>query len=136
MPVPTQPPPAPRQGERRSEGSGAEGVRPDDRHDGLARTPRCRLTPWPARPMNNHKLKVFSGRANIPPADRIAPAVADTLGRISVTSCPEGEIRVEIEEVVRGGDFFLVQPTGPPVNDNLMELLVMLDAFKRASAER
>jgi ribose-phosphate pyrophosphokinase len=86
--------------------------------------------------MNHHKLKVFSGRANEPLARRIAQELGDGLGRISLSNFPDGEIKVQIEEDVRGRDIFLVQPTCPPVNENLMELLIMLDAFKRASADR
>jgi ribose-phosphate pyrophosphokinase len=86
--------------------------------------------------MNNHRLKVFSGRANIPLAQKIASCLGDTLGRITLANFPDGEISIRIEEDVRGRDIFLVQPTCPPVNENLMELLVMLDCFKRASAER
>jgi ribose-phosphate pyrophosphokinase len=86
--------------------------------------------------MNNHKLKVFSGRANIPLAERIARYLGDGPGKITLSNFPDGEISVRIEEDVRGRDVFLVQPTCPPVNDNLMELLVMLDSFKRASAAR
>jgi ribose-phosphate pyrophosphokinase len=86
--------------------------------------------------MNNHKLKVFSGRANIPLADRIARHLGDAPGKILLSNFPDGEISVRIEEDVRGRDVFLVQPTCPPVNDNLMELLVMIDSFKRASAAR
>jgi ribose-phosphate pyrophosphokinase len=86
--------------------------------------------------MNNYKLKVFSGRANIPLAERIARHLGDTLGRITLTNFPDGENSVRIEEDVRGRDIYLVQPTCPPVNENLMELLVMLDCFKRASAAR
>jgi ribose-phosphate pyrophosphokinase len=82
------------------------------------------------------KLKVFSGRANIPLAEKIARCLGDTLGRITLQNFPDGEISVKIEEDVRGRDIFLVQPTCPPVNENLMELLVMLDCFKRASADR
>jgi ribose-phosphate pyrophosphokinase len=86
----------------------------------------------------NHidKLKVFSGRANIPLAERIAQYLGDAPGKISLTNFPDGEISVRIDEDIRGRDIFLVQPTCPPVNDNLMELLIILDAFKRASAER
>jgi ribose-phosphate pyrophosphokinase len=84
----------------------------------------------------NNKLKVFSGRANIPLAEKIAHALGDTLGKVTLTNFPDGEISVRIEEDVRGRDVFVVQPTCPPVNDNLMELLVMLDSFKRASAAR
>jgi ribose-phosphate pyrophosphokinase len=86
--------------------------------------------------INNHKLKVFSGRANIPLADKIAQSLGDTLGKVTLSNFPDGEISVRIEEDVRGRDVFLVQPTCPPVNENLMELLIMLDSFKRASADR
>src|SRR5436309_3636382 len=86
--------------------------------------------------MANHKLKVFSGRANIPLAEKIAEALGDPLGKITLQNFPDGETSVRIEEDVRGRDVYLVQPTCPPVNDNLMELLVMLDCFKRASAAR
>jgi ribose-phosphate pyrophosphokinase len=86
--------------------------------------------------MNQHKLKVFSGRANLPLAEKIAQHLGDTLGRITLGNFPDGEISVRIEEDVRGRDIFLVQPTCPPVNENLMELLIMLDCFKRASAAR
>jgi ribose-phosphate pyrophosphokinase len=85
---------------------------------------------------NNHKLKVFSGRANLPLAEKIARHLGDTLGRITLDNFPDGEISVRIEEDVRGRDIYLVQPTCPPVNENLMELLIILDAFKRASAAR
>src|SRR5262245_31287240 len=83
-----------------------------------------------------HKLRVFSGRANLPLAEKIAQNLGDTLGRITLANFPDGDISVRIEEGVRGGDIFLVQPTCPPVNENLMELLIMLDSFKRASAAR
>src|SRR5436305_1532427 len=86
--------------------------------------------------MNYSKLKVFSGRANIPLAEKIARHLADTLGKITLANFPDGEISVRIDEDVRGRDIYLVQPTCPPVNENLMELLVMLDSFKRASAAR
>jgi ribose-phosphate pyrophosphokinase len=85
---------------------------------------------------NNNKLKVFSGRANIPLAEKIARCVGDTLGKVTLTNFPDGEISVRIDEDVRGRDVFVVQPTCPPVNENLMELLVLLDSFKRASAAR
>jgi len=85
---------------------------------------------------HNNQLKVFSGRANIPLAERIASCLGDTLGRITLTNFPDGEISLRIEEDVRGRDIFLVQPTCPPVNESLMELLIMIDSFKRASAAR
>jgi ribose-phosphate pyrophosphokinase len=86
--------------------------------------------------MNNHKLKIFSGRANLPLAEKIAQSLGDPLGKIALGNFPDGEISVKIEEDVRGRDVFIVQPTCTPVNENLMELLVMLDSFKRASAAR
>jgi ribose-phosphate pyrophosphokinase len=86
--------------------------------------------------MNNHKLKVFSGRANITLGEKIAHHLGDSLGRITLDNFPDGEISVRIDEDVRGRDIYLLQPTCPPVNDNLMELLIMLDSFKRASAAR
>jgi ribose-phosphate pyrophosphokinase len=83
-----------------------------------------------------NKLKVFSGRANVALAEKIARHLGDGLGKITLTNFPDGESWVRIEEDVRGRDIYLVQPTCPPVNENLMELLVMLDSFKRASAAR
>src|SRR3982074_3292905 len=85
---------------------------------------------------HNNKLKGFSGRANVPLAEKIAQCLGDTLGKITLANCPAGEISVRIDEDVRGRDVFVVQPTCPPVNENLMELLIMLDSFKRASAAR
>jgi ribose-phosphate pyrophosphokinase len=85
---------------------------------------------------NNNKLKVFSGRANIPLAEKVARCIGDPLGKVTLTNFPDGEISVRIEEDVRGRDVFVVQPTCPPVNENLMELLIMLDSFRRASAAR
>src|ERR1700738_4652115 len=86
--------------------------------------------------IHNNKLKVFSGRANIPLAEKIAHCLGDALGKITLANFPDGEISVRIEEDVRGRDVFVVQSTCPPVNDNLMELLVILDSLKRASAAR
>src|SRR5881227_3147793 len=85
---------------------------------------------------NGGKLKVFSGRANLPLADKIARHIGDPLGKVNLANFPDGEISCRIDEDVRGRDIFLVQSTCPPVNENLMELLVMLDCFKRASANR
>ncbi len=81
-------------------------------------------------------LKVFSGTANLALAKNIAKSLGVPLGEVMVTRFSEGETRVKINEDVRGRDIFLIQPTCPPVNDNVIELLIMLDAFKRASARR
>src|SRR5579871_2395222 len=85
---------------------------------------------------DNNRLKVFSGRANIALAEKIARNLGDTLGKITLANFPDGENSIRIEEDVRGRDIFLVQPTCPPVNENLIELLIMIDSFKRASAAR
>ena len=84
----------------------------------------------------NNQLKVFSGRGNIPLAERIAHHLGDSLGKITIENFTDGETRVQIDEDVRGRDIFVVQPTCPPVNENWMELLVLIDTFKRASAAR
>jgi ribose-phosphate pyrophosphokinase len=85
---------------------------------------------------NNHKLKIFSGRANRPLADNIARHLGVPLGNINLGNFQDGETSVRIDEDVRGRDVFVVQPTCPDVNQNLMELLLILDAFKRASPAR
>ena len=83
-----------------------------------------------------YELKLFSGNANRPLAEEIAKTLQVPLGDADVSRFSDGEVYVQINENVRGQDVFVVQPTCPPVNDNLMELLVMMDAFKRASARR
>ena len=83
-----------------------------------------------------YELKLFSGNANRPLAEEIAQHLHMRLGDADVSRFSDGEVYVQINENVRGQDVFVVQPTCPPVNDHLMELLVMIDAFKRASARR
>src|SRR5262245_376986 len=85
---------------------------------------------------NNYQLRVFSGRANVPLADKIAQCLGDSLGKITLQNFPDGEFLARIDEDVRGRDVFVVQPTCPPVNENIMELLIILDSLKRASAAR
>jgi ribose-phosphate pyrophosphokinase len=82
------------------------------------------------------ELKIFSGRANPDLAARICEFLHLPQGRIALGKFPDGEISCKIEEDVRGRDVFLIQPTCPPVNDNIMELLVMIDSCVRASAAR
>jgi ribose-phosphate pyrophosphokinase len=84
----------------------------------------------------NNKLRVFTGRANPELAQKIAQHIGDPLGRLEIRDFPDGEFWVRIDEDVRGRDVFVVQPTCPPVDSNLMELLIMMDSFKRASASR
>jgi len=81
-------------------------------------------------------LKIFSGRANPALSRRICEYLGLPMGAISMGNFPDGEISCKVDEDVRGRDVFLVQPTCPPVNDNLMELLIMIESCKRASAER
>lgn len=82
------------------------------------------------------ELKIFSGQANPKLAHDICGFLHLELGQISLGKFPDGENFCKIEEDVRGRDVFLVQPTCPPVNDTLMELLIMIDSCKRASAAR
>ncbi len=79
---------------------------------------------------------VFSGNANPKLASRIADHLNITLGKATVQTFSDDEISVEIEETVRGKDVYIIQPTCKPANDNIMELLVMVDALRRASAAR
>ena len=81
-------------------------------------------------------LKVFSGRSNPSLAAKIAEELGEPLGQVDIKTFSDGEIRVEIADNVRGRDVFLIQSTCPPTNHNLMELLLMIDALKRASAGR
>ncbi|MCS7223781.1 MAG: ribose-phosphate pyrophosphokinase [Armatimonadetes bacterium] len=81
-------------------------------------------------------LKLFSGTANPELAKAVAEHLGEPLGNVLIARFSDGEIRVQVRENIRGADVFLIQPTCPPVNENLMELLVMIDACKRASADR
>jgi ribose-phosphate pyrophosphokinase len=84
----------------------------------------------------NNLLKVFSGRANVRLSERIAQCLGDPLGRIHFQDFPDGEFLARVDENVRGRDVFVVQPTCHPVNENIMELLIILDSLKRGSAAR
>jgi len=81
-------------------------------------------------------MMIFSGNANPELARRIASHLHVSMGKCSVQTFCDGEISVEIEETVRGREIFIVQPTCQPTNDNMMELLVMIDALRRSSAQR
>jgi ribose-phosphate pyrophosphokinase len=81
-------------------------------------------------------LRLFTGNAHPALAKSISHHLEVPLGEMTVTRFNDGEIRVQVEESARGNDIFIVQPTCSPVNDNLMELLIMVDAFRRASAQR
>lgn len=83
-----------------------------------------------------NSLQVFSGNANRPLAEEICQYLGIPLGRANTTRFPDGEYNFQILENVRGSDVFIVQPTCPPVDTNVMELLLMIDAFRRSSADR
>src|ERR1700675_2149304 len=91
------------------------------------RKPRARV---------DEKFKIFSGTANEPLADEVCQFLGMQRGQAQVTRFADGECYVQIQENVRGCDVFAIQPTCRPVDENLMELLLMIDAFKRASARR
>ncbi len=88
--------------------------------------------------MNLHgkDIKIFTANSNRPVAQAIARTLGLPLGKSEVTAFADGEISLSIGESVRGSDVFVVQSTSKPVNDHMMELLIMIDAFKRASAGR
>jgi ribose-phosphate pyrophosphokinase len=81
-------------------------------------------------------VKIFSGNSNLPLAKAIASSIGTELGKCTVSAFPDGETFVKINENVRGEDIYVVQSTSPPTNHNLMELFIMIDAFRRASASR
>jgi len=81
-----------------------------------------------------HPLRLFSGSANRPLAEEVASCLRIKLGRATTTSLPDSEIHVQVDEVVRGQDVFVMQSCSTPVNDHLVELILYLDAFRRASA--
>lgn len=87
-------------------------------------------------PLYTKKLKIFTGNANIGLAEEIAEYLGVSVGNAHVSRFSDGEISVGINESVRGADIFLIQPTCPPVNENVVELLIMIDALRRASARR
>jgi ribose-phosphate pyrophosphokinase len=86
--------------------------------------------------MNEPRLKIFSGNSNRSLAESICKSIGMPLGEATVTSFPDGESFVKINENIRGADVYLIQSTCPPSNHHLMELLIMIDAAKRASAAR
>ena len=86
--------------------------------------------------MSDRRLMIFGGDANPRLAQKVAAYLHQPTGKLQLTRFSDGETQVEILENVRGGDVFIVQPTCAPTNDNLMDLLVMVDALHRASADR
>ena len=86
--------------------------------------------------MSDSRLKIFSGNSNRPLAEEICRCIGEPLGEATVTSFPDGETFVKINENIRGRDVYIIQSTCPPTNQHLMELLIMIDALRRASAHR
>jgi ribose-phosphate pyrophosphokinase len=84
--------------------------------------------------IERHPLRIFSGTANLPLAQEIADCLDVAVGHSTTTHLPDTEVHVQIDELIRGHDIFLIQPCSAPVNDSLMELLLYIDAFRRASA--
>src|ERR1041384_3542119 len=93
-------------------------------------------SPKPIRTMTHDRLKIFAGNANPSLAQEIVLALGMEISQCMVRQFSDGEIYLQIKENVRGADVFIIQPTCTPVDRNLMELLLMIDALKRASAER
>jgi ribose-phosphate pyrophosphokinase len=83
--------------------------------------------------MSQHSMRIFSGSAHPALAQEIAEALDVPVGKTTTTKLPDSEIHVQVDEVVRDLDIFFIQPCSVPVNDNLMEILLYLDAFRRAS---
>jgi ribose-phosphate pyrophosphokinase len=86
--------------------------------------------------MTESRLKIFTGNSNRPLAEEICRSIGEPLGEATVTSFPDGESFVKINENIRGQDVFIIQSTCPPTNHNLVELLILMDAARRASAQR
>ncbi|HEX7540278.1 MAG TPA: ribose-phosphate diphosphokinase, partial [Syntrophales bacterium] len=82
------------------------------------------------------RMRIFSGNSNKKLAEDICTKLGIAVGKANVATFSDGETRVEINENVRGMDVFIIQSTCPPVNDHVMELLILIDAMKRASADR
>ena len=82
-----------------------------------------------------HDIKLFAGRAHKKLAEEIAEYLGTSVGPMIIKNFADGEIYVQVQQSIRGDDVFLIQPLSNPVNENLMELLIMIDAFKRASED-
>jgi ribose-phosphate pyrophosphokinase len=84
--------------------------------------------------LNN--IKIFTGNSNLALVEKVCDYLSIPLGKATVGRFPDGEIDVKVDEDVRGSDIFIIQPTCSPVNDSLVELLILIDCFKRASSAR
>jgi ribose-phosphate pyrophosphokinase len=103
----------------------------------VIQSPTLTLQPTLSSSINeNNRLRLFSGSANVPLAQEIARYLGIDLGPMVRKRFADGELYIQIQESIRGCDVYLIQPTCHPVNDNLMELLIMIDACRRASARQ
>ncbi len=102
----------------------------------MLRSPTISLQPTLPQIADNNRLRLFSGSANIPLSQEVARYLGMDLGPIVRKRFADGELYIQIQESIRGCDVYLIQPTCHPVNDHLMELLIMVDACRRASARQ
>ena len=102
----------------------------------MLRSATLKMQPAPIAVADNNRLRLFSGSANIPLSQEVARYLGMDLGPMIRKSFADGEIYIQIQESIRGCDVYLIQPTCHPVNDHLMELMIMIDACRRASARQ
>lgn len=106
------------------------------RGSAVLRSATLTLQPAPTAVADNNRLRLFSGSANIPLSQEVARYLGMDLGPMIRKRFADGELYIQIQESIRGCDVYLLQPTCQPVNDHLMELLIMIDACRRASARQ
>ena len=106
------------------------------RGSAVIRSATLTLQPTISSTQDNSRLRLFSGSANVPLSQEIARYLGLDLGPMIRKRFADGEIYIQIQESIRGCDVYLIQPTCHPVNDNLMELFIMIDACRRASARQ
>ncbi|MBV8886404.1 MAG: ribose-phosphate pyrophosphokinase-like domain-containing protein, partial [Chroococcidiopsidaceae cyanobacterium CP_BM_RX_35] len=102
----------------------------------MLRSPTLIPQPAPTAVADHSRLRLFSGSANIPLSQEVAHSLGMELGPMIRKRFADGELYIQIQESIRGCDVFLIQPTCQPVNDHLMELMIMIDACRRASARQ
>ena len=102
----------------------------------MLRSATLTLQPAPTAVADNNRLRLFSGSANVPLSQEVARYLGMDLGPMIRKRFADGELYIQIQESIRGCDVYLLQPTCQPVNDHLMELLIMIDACRRASARQ
>lgn len=102
----------------------------------VLRSATLKMQPAPIAVADNNRLRLFSGSANIPLSQEVARYLGMDLGPMIRKSFADGEIYIQIQESIRGCDVYLIQPTCHPVNDHLMEMMIMIDACRRASARQ